>query len=115
DARVPRLQLRRMAQPASGAREELPATIDRVRATRRIRRGTRSIEEPHEDGELLDGADAVGARRARDLRDVVRRAGGLAARVFLTLLHEGLVRDAHLDVVGLAREDEHRDVLRLPA
>jgi hypothetical protein len=63
-----------------------------------------------EVGEVLDGADLPDARG-----DVVGDGRELTAGRLVTLLLERLAGDAHLHVVGLAREDEQRFVLRLPA
>ena len=54
---------------------------------------------------------SIGVGRIR-VSDAVRIAHVLA--IFFTLGLEQIVRDAHLDVVGLAREHQQRLVLRLP-
>src|SRR5439155_2787082 len=76
-------------------------------------RGRRS-QEPHEEAEPLDGADGVRRGGAVGVGRGVRRAGELTILRLVALLREQLVGDAHLDVVGLAREEQERLVLRLP-
>ena len=72
-------------------------------------------EEALEHRELLDRADRVQRRERLGVEDVVGHRRELAARRLVTLDLEQLVGDAHLDVVGLAREQQQRLVLRLPA
>ena len=57
----------------------------------------------------------VVAEAVREVERVLRRGVEETARRFVALLREKLVRDSHLDVVGLAREHEKRLVLRLPS
>ena len=74
--------------------------------------GVGGRQEALEVGELLDGADR---RRHGSCRDVVGHRRELAGRGLVTLGLEQLVGDAHLDVVGLAGEEQQRLVLSLPA
>src|SRR5262252_9630974 len=112
---VGRVEDRRVAIRAADLHEEVLAVGDGGGAARhRLGRQGRS-EEAHEGGELLRTAHGLGGRGGVRVRDVVRHGGELAARRLLALLGEELVRDALLDVVRLAREDQERLVLRLPA
>jgi hypothetical protein len=74
-----------------------------------VRPSCRRRQEALEVGEVLDGADLADARR-----HVAGNRGEPAARRFVTFLLEQLVGDPHLDVVGLAGEEQQRLVLRLP-
>src|SRR5262245_60017923 len=104
-----------MAESAADFRELAAAAADRGRAAGLIggRRGRR--EEAHEEGELVDGARRRDRIPRGGVGDAVRLGGSLAVRVLLALGLEQLVGDAHLDVVGLAGEEQQRLVLRLPA
>ena len=100
------------AQPVLSNRAR-PLAMD-AEVSRRIRRRCRRREEALEIGEVLDrGRAREGVVRLHVLH-VVGHARGIAIRVLLPLVLEELVGDAHLDVVGLAREYEKRDVLGLP-
>src|SRR5207245_3215160 len=84
------------------------------RTARRVwRRGGRR-QEALKEGELLDRVQSGRCGRDLGVGDVIRDSGELAVRVLLTLLLKQLVRDAHLDVVCLAREQQQGLVLRLP-
>src|SRR5437660_1763536 len=98
DRGASRLQHRRVTESATGAREEVPTTADRVRATGRVRGWGGRCQESLEESELLDRVQA--GRRGRDLGvgDVVGDRDVLALRVLLALLLKQLVRDPHLDV-----------------
>ena len=88
---------------------------------RRRRRGSGRGQHPHEVGKSFDVGDhgrvrnAAGRGSGREVERVIRSGDEETARRFVALLREKLVRDAHLDVVGLAREHEQGFVLRLPS
>src|SRR5215471_20541695 len=92
----------------------LPLVYGGGAARRRLGRNGRS-EEAHEGGELLRAAHGLDGRGGVGVCGVVGYGGELAARRLLTLLGKELVGDALLDVVRLAREDQERLVLCLPA
>ena len=77
-------------------------------------------QHPHEVGKSFDVWDDRGVRIAcsrgsrREVECVLRSGVKEAARRFVALLRKQLVRDAHLDVVCLAREHEKGFVLCLP-
>ena len=103
-----------MAVRAARALEERPAGRDGGGAAGEREGRARRGQEPHEEGELLDGADRVRRGGALGIGRVIRRAGELTIRRLVALLWEQLIGNSHLDVVGLAREEQERLVLRLP-
>src|SRR5208283_76749 len=73
--------------------------------------GSRRRQHAHEVGERLDVREdcregTAGGGRRREVERVLGSCAKNAARRFVALLLEKLVRDAHLNVVGLAREDQ---------
>jgi hypothetical protein len=95
--------------------EHVLAAGDRRRSARRVGRWCGRREQAHEEGELLDGAQRVDGPLGIGIRDAVGVTRDQAIRRLVALVLKQLVADAHFDVVGLAREEEQRLVLRLPA
>ena len=108
---------RRVAVGAADPCENGPS----IRGGRRIGRRGGWGQHPHEVGERLDvseggGIDVgVARRRSREVERVVGRGGEDTAWSLVALLGEELARDPHLDVIGLAREQEKGFVLCLPS
>ena len=87
---------------------------DGQRPSRRARRWRRRREVALEIGEVLDRGRARQSAGGLQVLHVVGHARVVAIRVLLPLVLKELTGDAHLDVVGLAREYEKRDVWGLP-
>src|SRR5882724_10905612 len=104
------LQGRRVAERTAQAGKLLAPSANRERPAGADGRRLGRRQEALEVGEVVDGIDLVNARG-----HVVGNRRDLAVRRLVTLLLKRLVGDPHLDVVGLAREDQQRLVLRLPA
>jgi hypothetical protein len=102
--RIARRQHRRVTERAPGAHERVAPNADRGRAAWRVGRRSGRRQEPLEESEFLDRAQSGRSGRDLSVGDVIGDSGELAMRIFLALLLEQLVRDAHLAVVGLARE-----------
>src|SRR5216684_5479171 len=92
-----------------------------IHGGRRIERGGWRGQHPHEVGKRLDVRDngcirlGGGPQGGGEVKRVLGRGVEDAARSLVALLREQLVRDPHLDVVRLAREQEKGLVLRLPS
>ncbi len=112
---IARLERRRVTEGTAHALEEVAAVGDRVGSARLVRRRGRRGQEAHEVSEPLHPAERFDRTRRLGVRDVVGRLRELAVRRLIPLGLEELVADAHLDVVGLAREEKQRLVLGLPA
>src|SRR5207245_5743583 len=106
---------RRVAERTADRREQPTTPRNRRGAARRVWGRLRRGQESHEEGKLLDVADGDGHVRAVRRRNVVGLWLRLTPRRLVPLRLEEFARDAHLDVVGLAREQQERLVLRLPA
>src|SRR6185436_2183250 len=97
--------------PAAGLREVAAAAADRSGAAGLVGGRLRRREEAHEEGELLDRAERREGAAGGRIRDAVRVGRELAVAVLVALGLEQLVGNAHLDVVGLAGEEQQRLVL----
>src|SRR5882762_5254820 len=106
DRGIPCVQRGRVTQRAPDLAEQGLAPCDGRGASGRIRRRRRRRQETHEEGELLDRADCLLWRRAGGVGDCVWSRHKLAVRRFIPLGLKQLVRDPHLHVVRLAREQE---------
>jgi hypothetical protein len=113
--RIARRQHRRVTERAPGPHERAAPNADRGRAAWRVGRRSGRRQEPLEESEFLDRAQSGRSGRDLSVGDIIGDSGELAMRILLALLLEQLVRDAHLDVVGLAREHQQRLVLGLPS
>ena len=108
---------RRVALRAADVGEQVAAAADRVRAARRVGRRRRRRQEAH--GRSRTSRCALMPVSGVDRRRCSVKSFGVVANwhsgVCVALGLEQLVGDAHLDVVGLAGEQQQRLVLRLPA
>ena len=106
----------RVAHRTTDAAEGLLAVRNGSRAAWSRRRGSRRRQVPHVKREIRDVAIEIPQGDGTHLPgDVIGFRLELTGRIEIPLGLEELVRDALLDVVGLAGEQQQRDVLRLPA
>src|ERR1700674_4738319 len=102
---------RRVAGRTANRFENAPT----VRDGRRIGRGGGRGQHPHEAGKRLDVRENGCVWASREVEAVLRCRVEETTRSLVAFLGEELVRDPHLDVVGLAGEYEEGLVLRLPS
>ena len=115
DRRVARRERRRVAERAAGRGEQAPAARDRRGSAGRVGDGVGGARKRMKNANCSIVAHRLDRRRRVDVGDVVGHGGELAARRLVALGLKQLVGDPHLDVVGLAGEQQQRFVLRLPA
>ena len=103
-----------MTQSASRRSEQAASIGDGRHADIAIRAyRCRLIQKLHErhEGHNVGGVRAADGKTGVALRRAIR----CALRVFLALVLEVFIADAHLHAIGLTRENQQRLVLRLPA